>query len=200
MAKAITGETAADIGTQAAALRAIINGTRGNDRLEGTDGADTINGLAGNDRLEGEDGDDVLNGGAGDDRLEADDGNDRLDGGAGDDSLEADSGRDRLVGGNGGDRLDGGDDADILTGGRGADTFIFDEGDGRDRISDFGRVDFIRFDISDDIDDENAPREFDDLRITQADGATRIAYGNDGVILLEGVTVNQVSEAQFIFT
>jgi Ca2+-binding RTX toxin-like protein len=47
-----------------------INGTNGNDRLDGTREADALNGKAGNDRLSGGRGDDALNGGAGNDILE----------------------------------------------------------------------------------------------------------------------------------
>ncbi len=64
---------------------AIINGTAGNDVLNGSstaDAADTLNGLAGNDVLIGEAGDDSLDGGAG---------IDTMTGGAGDDTYVVDN-------------------------------------------------------------------------------------------------------------
>ena len=162
----------------AAALR-VIEGTNGDDRLRGTDADDQISGKGGNDRLEGEDGDDVLLGGAGNDRLQGDDGRDRLKGGADD------------------DRLRGDDDSDVLTGGGGSDTFQFDADDGKDRITDFERADFIRFSIDP---DDSGPRQFEDLTVTARNGGTVIAYGSDGgTIFLAGVAMNEISEAQFIF-
>ena len=56
-------------------------------------------------------------------------GNDRLDGGDGDDTL---------VGGEGDDSLRGDDGDDRLSGGSGANTYVFDAGDGKDRISTSG--------------------------------------------------------------
>lgn len=44
-----------------------LNGTSGNDRLNGTEFADTLNGLAGNDTLDGKGGADRMNGGTGND-------------------------------------------------------------------------------------------------------------------------------------
>jgi Ca2+-binding RTX toxin-like protein len=76
-----------------------IEGTEGNDLLQGSSLADAIHGRGGNDRIYGEAGDDLLFGEAGDDRLSGGDGNDQLSGG---------EGRDHLTGGRGADRLDGG--------------------------------------------------------------------------------------------
>ena len=69
-----------------------INGTSGNDRLDGTREADALNGKAGNDRLSGGRGDDTLNGGSG---------NDVMDGGSGNDTFvfEAGFGDDRIKSG-----------------------------------------------------------------------------------------------------
>jgi len=55
---------------------ATINGTAGNDVLQGTGAADTISGLAGNDVLIGEAGNDTLNGGTGADTMVGGAGND----------------------------------------------------------------------------------------------------------------------------
>ena len=62
---------------------AIINGGGDDERLFGTNAADTINARAGYDELWGFGGDDVLNGGRDDDFLVGGRGNDVLNGGAG---------------------------------------------------------------------------------------------------------------------
>ncbi|AWJ86101.1 hypothetical protein TSH58p_20185 (plasmid) [Azospirillum sp. TSH58] len=94
---------------------------------------------AANQRLEGTDAADTLTGGAGDDTLT---------GGAGSDSLTGGAGRDRLDGGDGDDTLLGGDGADTLTGGAGNDVFrVLTVGDAAgDRITDFADGD--RLDLS----------------------------------------------------
>ncbi len=107
---------------------ATIVGTRGDDRIEGTSGADVIVARGGDDRIEADRGDDVVCAGRGDDRVEGDDGDDTLSGGRGDDRLEGGDGDDTLSGGRGDDRLDGGDGRDVLDGGPGDDR----EDDGRD--------------------------------------------------------------------
>ncbi|MDB5321032.1 MAG: Hemolysin-type calcium-binding region [Phycisphaerales bacterium] len=98
-------------------LGATINGGDGNDRIIGTDNADTITGGAGNDWIfarggadvvNGGDGNDVLIGGAGNDTVHGDAGNDRIDGSTGDDQIFGDAGNDTLSGGPGKDKVDGG--------------------------------------------------------------------------------------------
>ncbi|GAB3479560.1 calcium-binding protein [Azotobacter salinestris] len=86
---------------------ATINGTTGNDTLEGTGDNDTLNGQQGND---------TLSGGAGNDTLNGQQGSDTLHGEAGDDTLQGQQGDDHLHGGEGND---------ILTGGTGTDTFHY---------------------------------------------------------------------------
>ncbi|MDO5344113.1 MAG: calcium-binding protein, partial [Candidatus Saccharibacteria bacterium] len=73
----------------------------------------------------GEGGDDSLQGGRGDDRLYGGDGDDRLSG---------DTGKNLLVGGRGNDTMSG----------FGADTYVFEKGDGQDRIDDYGGFDIIQ--------------------------------------------------------
>ena len=91
----------------------------GNDYLDGTIGDDTLYGGAGNDTINGRAGDDLLEGGSG---------GDRLTGGRGNDIMSGGSGNDRLTGGPGND---------ALSGGPGRDVFVFEKGEGRDRILDF---------------------------------------------------------------
>jgi Ca2+-binding RTX toxin-like protein len=103
-----------------------------------------LNGTAGDDTLNGGNGRDTLNGGAG---------NDTLTGGKGRDILKGDAGNDILTGGNGRDILRGGAGNDVLTGGAGKDRFSF-RGDklagqsitavlGTDTIADFTAGDKI---------------------------------------------------------
>ena len=130
-----------------------IGGTKRNDKLYGTNADDTIKGLGGNDVLYGGWGDDKLYGEAGNDNLYGGDGDDLLDGGAGndklygsdgDDTLKGQKGNDKLYGGDGEDKLYGGKGDDRLYGGAGADTFVYANGDGNDRIGDFGHQDRLQ--------------------------------------------------------
>jgi Ca2+-binding RTX toxin-like protein len=99
----------------------IIAGGLGNDKIFGTDRAETILGNAGNDELRGFGGNDRLDGGAG---------NDRLIGGDGDDVLIGRAGRDTLYGQNGADNIYADDRAfDYVFGGAGRDKFRADKGD-----------------------------------------------------------------------
>ncbi|GAA0594996.1 calcium-binding protein [Craurococcus roseus] len=111
----------------------IVSGA-GNDSLSGGEGMDTIRAGAGNDHVTG---------GSGNDSLRGEAGEDSLFGGSGDDFLHGQDGADMLVGGSGGDELMGGAGDDTLFGGTGADVFAFDDGFGRDVISDFGNGDQI---------------------------------------------------------
>lgn len=86
--------------------------------LEGTEGNDTINGFSTNDMIFGKAGNDTINAGAGDDKLY---------GGAGNDTLNGDAGNDILEGGLG---------DDYMNGGVGDDTYIWNRGDGNDTIYD----------------------------------------------------------------
>ena len=74
-----------------------VQGTAGNDTLNGGSGADRIFGRNGSDVLNGAGGSDLLEGQAGNDRLTGGDGNDILIGGTGSDALEGGSGNDAFV-------------------------------------------------------------------------------------------------------
>ena len=165
-----------------------IGGDDGRDRLTGTGGDDLILGFGGNDRISARSGDDTVFGGSGrdmirgnrgDDALFGEAGRDSLYGGRGADMLEGGAGRDRLFGGRDNDRLDGGTGNDVLTGGRGADVFVFAEGGGDDRITDFRAGDVIElsgFGITD----------FDSLtaHISRQGCHTRIEIGDDSMTLV----------------
>lgn len=88
---------------------------------------DILEGTASGDLLFGERGNDVLRGGAGTDVLYGGEGIDTLSGGAENDLLRGEAGDDTLQGGTGNDRLEGG---------AGFDTYIYNAGDGTDRIED----------------------------------------------------------------
>lgn len=80
---------------------------------------------------------DSITGNNGINLLRGNGGNDTLSGLVGNDKLFGGGGADLLDGGHGKDRLDGGKGRDTLTGGNGADTFVFADGYGADRITDF---------------------------------------------------------------
>ena len=117
-------------------LYTLIDGDAGDDTLWGNAGNDTLIGGQGNDSLRGNEGNDILHGNEGQDVLYGNEGNDILYGDAGNDTLEGNAGNDTLVGGEG---------KDYLRGGEGDDTYIFNKGDGEDRIFDAnGLADEIR--------------------------------------------------------
>ena len=138
-----------------------LSGGGGRDWLWGNDGADALRGGGGDDILVGGRGADVLEGGAGYDRATyipsaegvtvtlggtgrgGDAEGDRLSGieqvvgSRFADTLTGDGADNRLNGSDGADRLDGAGGADTLRGGAGRDSFVFREGSGRDRVTDF---------------------------------------------------------------
>lgn len=54
------------------------------------------------------------------------------------DTLHGEGGNDKLNGGKGNDLIYGDEGNDVLAGGKGSDTFVFEAGDGKDKITDFG--------------------------------------------------------------
>jgi len=106
------------------------------DILTGTSEGDLLFGEAGSDVLRGDGGADVLYGGAGSDTLSGGTENDVLVGEAGDDTLQGGEGADHLVGGEQDDTLVGGTGDDLLEGGAGFDRYVWNTGDGNDRIED----------------------------------------------------------------
>jgi len=94
-------------------------------------------GTSGDDIYFGGGSDDFIFGGEGNDQLHGARGDDLLDGGDSDDRMFGGAGNDTLIGGAGNDTLRGGVGDDILTGGEDSDTFVFYQGWGSDRITDF---------------------------------------------------------------
>ena len=106
----------------------------------GSNGYTTLDGTSGDDILNGGNGKSIINGGDGNDTLYGGNGKDVLNGDAGDDTLYGGNGNDMLNGGDGNDVLNGGIGHDVLTGGAGADTFVFDSTalkGGSDEVTDF---------------------------------------------------------------
>ncbi|WP_159588743.1 calcium-binding protein [Hydrogenophaga sp. BPS33] len=133
----------------------VIRGWDGIDLIHGNGGNDTINGEGANDYLDGGDGNDNINagegsdvvfGGAGNDSINGAGGNDWIDGGDGNDAITDTAGANTLRGGVGNDTLHGrgmfeggqGDDALSASDSWSADTYIFNLGDGRDTITEWG--------------------------------------------------------------
>ncbi|MEO1777388.1 MAG: Hint domain-containing protein [Pseudomonadota bacterium] len=113
-----------------------INGTSGNDYVDGQDGDDTIRTGAGNDTVlggEGADdietgtGNDTVIGEGGNDTLHGNEGNDNVSGGAGNDSLDGGHGDDTIDGGSGNDSIEGDEGNDTIFGGTGDDTITGDD-------------------------------------------------------------------------
>jgi uncharacterized repeat protein (TIGR01451 family) len=96
---------------------ATITGTRGNDLLTGTSGADVVAALGGNDTIVTGRGGDLICAGPGIDRVKGGRGPDTVHGGGSNDRIRGSRGRDQLLGEGGPDRLRGNRGADLLEGG-----------------------------------------------------------------------------------
>ncbi|MCV2870153.1 hypothetical protein OEW28_16100 [Defluviimonas sp. WL0002] len=150
----------------------LVDGGDGNDILLGGPGADRFVGGAGTDRVHYGDsavglvadlmtpanntgiaagdtysGIENLQGSQGNDTLRGDGGDNMILGARGDDLIYGRGGNDFLVGLDGNDTLFGMSGDDTLEGGAGADTFVFEPGNGIDRVKDFQvGQDVLRFD------------------------------------------------------
>lgn len=109
------------------------------------------------------------------------------------DTLHGEGGNDKLNGGKGADTIYGDEGNDRLTGGMGADTFVFEAGDGKDRITDFGRG-------ADKIDFSGMFDSFDAVidAATQSKAGVTIEY-DGGSVLLMGVKLAALDETDFVF-
>lgn len=203
-------------------------GEAGNDTLLGGNGRDTLRGGEGADRLVGgggaqndtasyEDaasgvhvrlwnGDGLAGEAAGDVLV----GIENLFGSAFGDTLEGDAGGNRINGGGGGDAIDGREGADQLIGGAGDDTLTGGSGNdvfqffaaapGDDVITDFeagsGSDDAIRL-----FGFGSAFDTFEEVIAAASDDGTdtTIDFGANGSITLQGVTVDNLHQDDFIF-
>ncbi len=182
-------------------------GGSGNDQLsgDGTDlavqfhGDDRIDGGAGNDLIFGEGGNDVLTGGAGLDQISGGIGNDTISGDDGNDTLVGNEGADTINGGTGADTLLGGAGDDLLTGGLGADRYLYNLGDGLDRIYDqieAGIQNVLQF---------GAGIALADLTLSSSSGSLAIQVGTGGdVVHIEGFgpdsAHSELSIQRFVFS
>ena len=134
----------------------LVEGTGdGFDRFFGGDGTDRIVGTDGDDRIgissrfDANSSVEEINGGAGFNTIEGGSSNDTLDFShttlIGIAEIRGNAGNDTIVGSSGDDVIVGGANNDTLSGGGGNDTFVFNSGDGRDRVVDFQLGDILRF-------------------------------------------------------
>jgi Ca2+-binding RTX toxin-like protein len=167
----------------------VLRGQDGNDVLETGSGSDNLDGGNGNDALRSGGGNDILTGGAGADNIDGGEGNDTIDGGSEDDLLLGGAGDDLINGGNGNDILNGGAGQDVLVGDGGADIFALNTLGGADVIRDFNYGE-DRIGLSDGI-------TFDDLTITQGNGAAIISYQGQDIGSVSGATPSQLGASFF---
>lgn len=168
---------------------AIRQGTARADRLFGTNFADIMEGKAGDDVLFGLGGNDVMDGDAG---------NDVLHGGGGNDNMEGGLGADALYGGDGNDILSGDDGNDFMNGGLGDDRFVFDSGEGHDRIQGFTAGGTV-----DELDLRDAAFNFITFsqvlaRATDVATGVHISLGVGDSVILLGVKEAQLTASDFI--
>jgi Ca2+-binding RTX toxin-like protein len=120
------------------------------------------------------------------------DGKDKFTGFNKADTLHGEAGADTLGGGKGNDIIYGDEGNDKLSGGKGIDTFVFESGDGKDTISDFGKG-------ADVIDFSGQFASFEEIIDAATDGkkGVTIAY-EGGSVTLTGWEVADLSEGHFL--
>ena len=119
-----------------------IDGTPGNDNINGTSASEFIRGFEGNDKILGGGGSDCLIGDGGNDKLEGGTGNDIILGGEGNDSIKGGSDKDVIYGEGGNDNIDSGSADDIVYGGEGNDQI--EAGEGKDYVEGGAGNDTVR--------------------------------------------------------
>ncbi|MGB3403757.1 MAG: Ig-like domain-containing protein [Microcoleaceae cyanobacterium] len=165
----------------------LLYGDLGNDEVVGNEGNDTLYGGTGTSEIDT--GNDTLHGGIGNDVMFAEDGRDIVCGDQGSDTLYGGGGSDTLIGGMGDDVLFGDEAADTLFGGEGSDGFVLSSNSGGDVILDFSDgVDVLRL----------SGLTFADLTITQGSEGTVIQQGNQVLATLEGVSLNLITQEDFL--
>jgi hypothetical protein len=115
--------------------------------------------------------------------------NDTFMGRDADDVFSGEAGRDSLIGRRGNDILRGGTGNDTLNGGAGEDIFIFDEGDGNDRIIDFKAEDTL--DLRGLNLNEGAALE--DFASLNSAGHLTLDFGDGDSIMFKGLDLGDVA-------
>ncbi|QDQ26581.1 hypothetical protein FNU76_09460 [Chitinimonas arctica] len=115
---------------------------------------------------------------------------DQLDGNGGDDTLLGDAGNDTLSGDGGSDRIEGGNGDDILDGGKGDDTYIYQRGDGLDRIDDLDGKDTLVFEGDIRASDLNFSHD------TDSGDLTILLNGQDQLLIRNGLD-SAIERVQF---
>jgi Ca2+-binding RTX toxin-like protein len=124
---------------------------------------------------------------SGEDVITGDDGENNLQGGEGNDTIDGGEQDDLILGGAGDDLINGGNGNDILNGG--ADIFAFNTLSGSDTIIDFS-FDEDHIGLSDGI-------TFDDLIVTQGDGAVILSFQDQAIASISGGTPSQINASLF---
>lgn len=140
--------------------------------------------------VDGTVGDDVLLGSSAADYMSGGDGNDALLAGAGNDVLNGGSGNDVLNGEGGNDTLQGGTGYDALYGGAGSDTYVFNYGDGLDRIIDNQGRNTLQFGAGILASDVTFSKFGPDLQIN-------LSNGTDGVRVVDWFAGNSIETLIF---
>ncbi|MFM2313974.1 MAG: hypothetical protein RLZZ04_3250 [Cyanobacteriota bacterium] len=175
-----------------------LNGGEGNNILRGQDGNDVLETGSGSDNLDGGNGNDTLRSGGGNDTLTGGAGADNIDGGEGNDTIDGGSEDDLLLGGAGDDLINGGNDNDILNGGAGQDVLVGDGGADIFALNTLGGADVIRdFNYGQDLIGLSDGITFDDLTITQGNGAAIISYQGQDIGSVSGATPSQLGASFF---
>ncbi len=195
-----------------------LDGGEGNDELDGGVGNDSLSGGAGDDKLIGGAGADTLDGGTGYNSADyqqssaaisinlatnVNTGGDaegdillnigEIRGTAFNDVIVGDDGTNHMVSNGGNDTLEGGKGNEHLYGSDGAETYVFNTGDGDDRIYYFaGGVDKI--------DLTSTGLQFSDLTIAQSGSNTIVTYGTDTITLMGFHTASNLVATDFVFT
>ncbi|MCQ0988135.1 M10 family metallopeptidase [Jiella marina] len=150
------------------------------------------------ERVLGGSGNDIITGDITTRLLSGNGGSDLITGGAGDNNLFGGSGGDVLRGLAGFDRLDGGTGNDTLTGGLNGDTFVFANGFGQDRITDFEALNnFEKIDLS----AVSAITSFADLSANHLSqvGANAVITDGANTITLNNVNIADLDANDFVF-
>lgn len=175
----------------------VLNGNSGRDSLIGGHGKDDIRGGIGNDYIAGNTGNDIIAAGSGKDTVYGGANHDTINGAADNDYIDGGIGNDVIDGGGGNDTLIGGNGNDTLSGGGANDIFVFANGFGADRITDF----FLGSSEKINLSAVTAITSWNDLsgNHLSTSGGNAVITAGGHTITLEGVNQNSLAADDFIF-